>query len=138
MPLFKENKRVRVQRVVLKLVNNHCPEMKASMEGPRLDNRVNLVVVVMVIPMEDDKLQLHQAFTALTKEFSNSGLAVVLDRPQAFEQVVLGFQFEGEMTFVRSKARHLNPMGGGFYQLGFQLLEVLSVGDYPELDSLSL
>jgi hypothetical protein len=138
MAMFSENKQKRVQRVVLKLVNNHCPELKASMDGPRLDNRVNLMVVVMVVPLENGKLQLDRAFTAITKEFSNTGVAVVLDQAQAFDEVVLGFRFDGEMTFVRSKAKHINPMGGGFYQLGFQMKEVVSTGDYPALDTLSL
>jgi hypothetical protein len=138
MPFFPENKQKRVQRVVLKLLNNHCPEMKAVLEGPRADSRINLVVVVVVVPIEEGKLEIQEAFAALTKEFSNTGVAVVLDRPKAYDQVVLGFKFEGEMIFFRSEARHLNPMGGGFFQLGFQMLEVLAVGDYPELASLSL
>ena len=51
--------------------------------------------------------------------------------------MILGFRFEGEMTFVRATARHLSPMGGGFYQLGFYLQEVVSLGDYPELEMMS-
>jgi hypothetical protein len=138
MAIFSKNKKERVQRIVLKLVNNHCPELKAYMDGPREDSRINLVVVVIVVPLEGGKIQLDKAFSALTKEFSNTGAAIVLDMPQAFDEVILGFQFKEEMTFVRAKARHLNPMGGGFYQLGFHMLEVIPAGDYPGLESLSL
>ena len=69
----------------------------------------------------------------MTKEFSNTGVAVVLERPSGLDQAILGFRFEGEMTFVRAQAKHLSPMGGGFFQLGFRLLEVLPTADYPEL-----
>ena len=39
------------------------------------------------------------------------------------------------MTFLRAQAKHLDPMGGGFYQLGFQLIEIILPGDYPELEA---
>lgn len=138
MSLFSERKDRKVQNFVLKLVNNNCPGLKAALEGPRLDRRVNLVVVVTIVPMENDRLQVGGAFTAVTKEFSKTGVAVVLDQPQGPHQAILGFRFEGKMTFIRAQAKHLNPMGGGFYQLGFQLIEIVSPGDYPELESLSL
>ncbi len=137
MPLFAKKKILGVQSLVLKIVNNNCPELKALMDGPRNDSRVNLVLVVMVIPLAKGRLFVESAFTAVTKEFSSTGVAVVLDRPRALDQVILGFRFEGEMRFVLAEARHLDPMGGGFSQLGFQMLEVMSVHDYPELKSIS-
>ena len=80
MSLFRKNKDVGVQSFVLKLVNNNCPGLKAMTEGPRPTAGSNLVVVVMIIPMENKRLQVDRAFTAVTKEFSNTGVAVVLDR----------------------------------------------------------
>lgn len=133
MPLFRENKTNRVKSFILKLVNNNCPEMKSMFEGSRRDSRANLMVVVMVIPLEGKELQLGQAFTAVTKEFSSSGTAIVVDRQVGLDEAVLAFRFEGEMTFIRAKARHLSPIGGGFHQLGFEMLDVLSAGDYPKL-----
>jgi hypothetical protein len=137
MPLFAARKDLGVRSLIVKMVNNNCPELKALMEGPRNDSRVNLVVVVMVIPLEKRRLAVEGAFTAITKEFSSTGVGVVLDHPCALEQAVLGFRFEGEMHFVRARARHLNPLGGGFSQLGFQMSEVVTVHDYPELESMS-
>jgi len=138
VPLFSKNKEMGVQGFILGVVNNNCSEVDALIDGPRLDRRVNLTVVVMVIPLEDNELQLEQTLTVVTKEFSTSGLAIVLDHPRGFDQVLLGFRWEGEMRFVRASARHLNPIGGGFYQLGFQMTEIVHVGDYPQLKSLVL
>ena len=138
MPLFTKNRDTRVKSFVLKLVNNHCPGLKALAEGPRLDSRVTVVVVVMVVPVDNGQIQVGRAFTAVTKEFSNTGVAIVLERPSGLDEALLGFRFEGEMTFVRAKARHLSPIGGGFFQLGFRLLEVVTPADYPKLESLSL
>jgi len=133
MPLFRENKESRVKNFVLKLVNNNCPEMRAMFDGPRRDSRVNLTIVVMVIPLEGEDLRIGEAFTAVTKEFSASGTAIVLDRQIGLDEVVLAFRFDGEKMFVRAKARHLSPIGGGFHQLGFEMIEVVSPGDYPKL-----
>lgn len=136
MPLFTRDKKRAVQSFILKMVNNNCPEMGALIEGPRLENRVNLTVVALVIPVEGKKPLTTKAFPAVTKEFSTSGLAVVLDQPRAMDEAIVGFRWDGEMTFVRAATKHLNPMGGGFYQLGLQMTEIVYPGDYPELKSL--
>jgi hypothetical protein len=135
--MFTKNRDTKVKSFVLKLVNNHCPGLKALAEGPRLDSRVTVVTVVMVVPVADGQIQIDRAFTAVTKEFSSTGVALVLDRPSGLDEALLGFRFEGEMTFLRAKARHLSPIGGGFFQLGFRMLEVVSPADYPKLAALS-
>ena len=137
MPLFAAKDDFRVRRFVLKLVNNNCVGLQTSLDDQRLDSRVCLVMPIVVIPIERERLHVAEAFTAVTKEFSNNGVAIVLERPQTFDEVLLGFRFEGEMTFIRATTKHLNPMGGGFYQLGFQLLDVVSTGDYPGLEDVS-
>ena len=136
MSLFTQNKTMEVQGFILRIVNNNCPELEALIEGPRLDRRVNLTVVVLVLPVEDNRLVVEQAFTAVTKEFSATGVGLVLGEPRDLEEAVLGFRWEGEMVFVRAAARHLNPIGGGFYQLGLKLTEMVHVGDHPELRSM--
>ncbi len=137
MPLFSQNKNVKVQSFILKMVNNNCPELEAMIEGPRLDRRVNLTVVVVIVPVEHGKPVVKDAFTAVTKEFSTSGLAIVLDKQIGLNEVIVGFRWEADMVFIRGKAKHLNPIGGGFHQLGFQLTETLNIGDWPELESVS-
>ncbi len=137
MSLFSKPKDRAVQSFTLKLVNNNCLGRTTTLEGARADSRVNLVVVVMVIPMVDGKPQVTKTFMAVTKEFSSTGVAIVLDAARQVDEAVLGFRFEGDMTFIRAKAKHMDPLGGGFRQLGFHLQEVLSAGDYPELASMS-
>ncbi len=136
MSLFTKNKIAPVKSFIIKMINNNCPELKALIEGPRRDNRVNMTVVVMVIPLEGKVLQIGQSLMAVTKEFSSTGVAVVLDHPRGMDEAVLGFRFEGEMTYIRAQTKHLSPIGGGFYQLGFELEEIVSAGDYPQLKSM--
>jgi hypothetical protein len=137
MSLFSKRKDLAVHSLVLKLVNTHCPKLTAMLDGPRQDSRVNLTVVALVIPIDGKQIQLPRAFTAVTKEFSNDGVSLVLNEPIGLDWAILGFRQEGQMEFVRAQVKHLDPMGGGFYQLGLQMTEVVSPADYPELKSLA-
>lgn len=138
MRLFANNKRFAVQGFVVKLLNVNCSAVLAQREGPRLEGRVNLTLVVMVVPLKDGKPDLRHAFSAVSKEFSSSGVAIVLDQPLGLDEVMLGFRWRGGVTWLRAKAKHLNPMGGGFFQLGFRMTEKLAIGDYPELETITL
>jgi hypothetical protein len=137
MSLFSPNKDIKVRGVVLKLVNSNCPELTPQIEDARNDRRVNLAIVVAVIPIENGKIQGNEAFTAVTKDFSSTGASIVIERPLGLGQAILGFRMDGEMIYLLAEARHLNPMGGGLFQIGFRLLEVVSTGDYPGLEALS-
>ena len=138
MSLFTRNKDTGVHAFILKVVNNNCPELKAMIEGPRLDRRVNLTVVVTVVPVEKGRIIPERAFNAVTKEFSANGVGLVLSEVIGIEEMVLGFHWEGEMVFIRAVAKHLHPIGGGFYQLGVNFTEMLNVGSHPELRSVVL
>lgn len=136
LDLFSSRTKKRgVQSFVLNLINNSCSEVEAAMEGKRVDRRTNLTIPILVVPMEKGKPAIGQAFVTTSKEFSATGLGIVLEEPIGLDEVVLGFRSAGEMVFVRATAKHLNPMGGGFHQLGLEMTEVLVLGDWPQLQS---
>jgi len=56
-----------------------------------------------------------------------------VQHPRALDEMVLGFRWEADMRYVLACAKHLNPMGAGFFQLGVQTLQMVHPGDYPEL-----
>jgi hypothetical protein len=135
--LFAKTKNREVQAFLSKLVNNNCSNLEALRDGPRLEGRVRLTMVVLVIPLEKGRPDIERMFAAVSKEFSSNGVALVSNEEQAAEDVILGFRWEGTMKFTHGETRHLSPMGAGFYQLGVQLTEVVSPGDYPELRSVT-
>jgi hypothetical protein len=136
MQLFARNKELAVQAFVVSLLNQNCHAVQARLEGPRLEGRVNLTMVVMVVPVEEKKPLICRAFAAITKEFSSSGVAIVVDQPYGLDDAMLGFRWRGSTTWLRAKAKHLNPMGCGFFQLGFRMTERLHSADHPELEEL--
>jgi hypothetical protein len=138
MSLFNRNKQSAVQSFLVSLLDDNCRALRDRLDGPRVEGRVNLTIVLMVVPLERGKPVLRRAFCATTKEFSTSGVALVLDRPQDFEEVLLGFRRRGSTVWVRAKARHVHPLGGGFLQVGLRLTERLETGECPELANLAL
>ena len=138
MGLFTKSHEREVQSFLLKVVNNNCQELRALMDGPRAESRVPLVGVVLVVPLVNKQPAMGQAFTAMTKELSTTGMALVLAEPRGLDEVIVGVRWEGEMTYLRAKTRHLNPLGGGFFQLGLQVTSLVHPGDFPQLDSVSI
>lgn len=138
MPFFTRPHKTDVQTFILKLVNNNCPELRAACDGPRGDSRVNLSVALMVVPLEDGCLAMDRAFPAVTREFSVTGLSIILAEPKGLDEMVLGLRMGEERAFVRAQAKHLSPMGCGFFYLGCELIEVLHLSDWPELSELLL
>jgi hypothetical protein len=132
--LQSRKKSLGVQSLLLKLINNNCPELKTLVEGPRRDKRVNLSLVVLVVPLEDGELQIGKAFYAVTRDISTTGIGVIMAQQRALDEVIIGFRMEKEIIFCRANAKHLNPMGNGFYQLGMEIAEMIPNSKYPELE----
>jgi hypothetical protein len=135
--LFKSKAQERrVQGLLLKIINNNCSDLSQMAEGPRLDGRVNLTLAVHVVPCEDDQPILELAFAAVTREFSTTGLSLIVNRPVAFEKAVVGFNWESEMIFLKGVVRHQDPLGAGFWHVGLQVMEVVNLGDCTPLKAL--
>lgn len=127
-----------VQSLMLKLLNTHCADVDALREGPRQETRVNLSIVMLVVPCEGGRPQVDRAFSAVTKEVSTTGVSLILNEPMGLDEVFLGFRLESEMKFLRARAKHLNPMGAGIYQVGLSLTGVVHATDHADLDLVSI
>ncbi|NLS92687.1 MAG: hypothetical protein GXX96_11065 [Planctomycetaceae bacterium] len=138
MLLFSRNKAVGVQTFLLKLVNNHCPDLTPLFDNRRDESRVPVCVVTLVVPMKNGKPQPEGCFAAVTREFSTTGVSIVLDQPRGLDEVILAFRWEDQMVYLKGEAMHLNPMGAGFYHLGIRLSTVVRVDEYPELEDLRI
>jgi hypothetical protein len=135
---FSRNKKQAASNFILKLINNNCTDVLQLQDGPRSESRVNLSVVVLVIPVvSKKKVDPTKAFHAVTKDFSSSSVSVTVDSPRPIGDAIIAFRYEGEMHYAYAKARHTTPIGGGFYQIGFQLNEMIQPLDYEGLSHLS-
>lgn len=137
--LPSRGKERRVQGLLVKIVNSHCSELRNRIEGPRLEGRVNLTLAVQVVPLnERQKPCVDRVFATVTREFSTSGLSIVVEHPIDFDKTLIGITEGGELYFVRGSVRHQDPLGAGFWHVGLKLHEIIARCDLPELAHLSI
>lgn len=138
MLLFSKNKtrQLEVQRLLTKIINANSRSLDALREGPRGELRVDLALVVIVVPCIDDHPNREQAFATVTREVSSVGMSLVLSEKLDVSEVFLVLEVEREMKYVRAEVRHQGPLGAGLWQAGVQLTEIITPGEYPELRTL--
>jgi hypothetical protein len=134
--LRNRNREIEAQRWILKMVNNHCPELRELQDGPRLEGRVNLTLPAWIVPIEGKMPVIARAFPVVSKEFSPSGFSVVINRPFEAERVLAGFAWDEERAFFKGEVQHISPLGAGFSQMGVLVHEMLCLADHRELDAL--
>ncbi len=137
MALFAAPDYRAVQSEILHLVNNNCSSVQAMVEGPRIEQRVNLTIPVKIVPLLDGQLAPLDTLTVVTKEFSSGGISVVVDHPHVPKEAVVIFVSGSKKTFMHAQLKHIDPIGFGFYQCGFQLLKVLTPCDWPTLQEVA-
>jgi hypothetical protein len=91
----------------------------------------------LLAPWDADCPQVDESTYALTKDFSDRGVSLVLHQPFKSAQVVVGLWLEGP-RFLLGDLRQNVSLGGGFWQIGVELTELLDPAEYPQLESLIL
>lgn len=132
----KRSTQVEVHRLIRRLIDSSCPNMPPASGNVRWEDRSNRTIPVLLVPMADGEPQLHEAVTAVTKNLSGQGLALVLHGPFWAEGVLIGFWHDGEPEFVRGEIRQNVPLGGSFWQLGIELVERLAVAELHHAEEL--
>ena len=91
MSLFRRDKSRAVRNFVLNLVNRKSLDSRRLGRGPRSESRVNLTMVVTVVPLENHGPRVDKSLVTVTKEFSSTGVSVVLAEPRSLDDVILVF-----------------------------------------------
>jgi hypothetical protein len=126
-------KRKEAQRFLARIINNQCSLLDKMRDGPRDEPRVNLALVLLVVPIRGRRLDTERAFAAVTREVSTSGLSLATHVSCDADEVVLGIRYDGETRFLRAQVRHEEPLAVGLYQVGVLVAGALRGDDYPEL-----
>lgn len=132
----KRREQVEVHKITRRLINSSCPCLPPLAGESRWENRSNRTIPVLLTPISGGELSLDETATAVTKNLSSQGLALVLHQPFWAEGVVIGFWHSGEPEFVRGEIRQNVPLGGGFWQLGIELTQRVILAEMPELERL--
>ena len=105
-------------------------------DGPRIEQRVNLSVPVVVVPVHKGVPDPANALVTVTREFSTGGCSIAVAHPHVPKEAVIILRSLGKPAFIFAESKHLDPMGGGFFQCGYQLTKVFDASNYPEMQAL--
>ncbi len=141
MDLFSRRKsHTDVQQFLLRLANNRQATACTLTREQRCTSRTttNLNIGVWVVPVEDDAADVDAAFAALTSDIGHNGLGVLADRPSTTEEIMVVFPSDLVPTFLRVTVQACTSLGAGFYRLGTEATELVTLDDFPELERVGL
>jgi hypothetical protein len=140
----QKNKQVEVRDLLRRITDLSTPNL-SPMEGEaRSDNRYNRTFPVLLAPMIDGQIVVDEATSALTKDFSDRGIALVLHQPLHAETVLVGLVLTHERDdletlqthYASGTVRQSVPLGGGFWQLGVELSALVDPERLEHFDEL--
>jgi hypothetical protein len=119
-------------RQVVDLTSPNLPPLEGDM---RSESRSNRALPALLAPWEHSRAVVDESTYALTKDISDRGLSLVLHQPFKSVEVVVGVWLSSP-RFVLGEVRQNAPIGGGFWQLGVELTDVLDPVAYPQIRNL--
>lgn len=133
---FDTQKRLgEVRNLVRQLVDVTSPNAPPLEGESRSEDRSNRALPALLTPWEDGCPVTDESTYALTKDFSDRGLALMLPQPFKCDQVVVGLWL-GSPRFALGEVRQNVPLGGGFWQLGVELTDLLDPAESPQIQPL--
>jgi hypothetical protein len=133
-----QKKLVELQKYVRRLCDRTTAELSPLEGESRSDSRHYRVIPTILSPWEDDGPVLHESAFVLTKDVSERGVGLVLEQPFRAERVVLGFWLphEDHPDFFLGDIRQNSPIGGGFWVIGIELVDVATPAETKALQRL--
>jgi len=99
----------------------------------RAEQRAALNIGVWVVPMDEAAPEISQAFVALTKDLSSSGLSLITNRSISTSEFLVGFSGEPEARFLRARVLCRKDLGLGWLQLCMEVTGMVEKEEYPQL-----
>jgi len=140
----RRNHQTEVRDLLRRITNRSTPNLAPFEGDSRSDNRYNRTFPVLIVPIRDGAAAVDEATTALTKDFSDRGIALVLKRPFHVETVVLGLavpcdqeiESAPQSLFALGQVRQQAALGGGYWQVGVELTGLTDPVSMPVLEQL--
>ena len=132
----KQKKQNDVHGFLRRLIDTSSPNLNRLDGDDRWQGRCNRTFPVLLVPFEDKTPVAADAVYALTKNLSSQGAALVLHHPFRAKKFLIVFSVESSLTYIAAELKQITPVGGGYWQLGVELREILSPGKIKHVDQL--
>jgi hypothetical protein len=124
-----------IRGFIRQLVDLTSPNLPPLGGDSRAESRSNRALPALLVPWENRRPVVDESTYALTRNLSDHGLALVLQQPFRSDQVVVGLWLQ-RPRFALGGVRQNAPLGGGFWQLGVELTELLDPAELPQMEPL--
>jgi hypothetical protein len=123
----KSKKNVDLCPFIRRICDLTTPNLTASAELARVENRYNRAIPTLVMPWVATLPVVDRYVFGLTKDIADRGIGVILSEPFDAGELLLGFWLDSdemhEPWFFSGSTRRCSPIGGGFWLLGVELAE---------------
>ena len=126
------------QRVLVRFLNETNLEAAKVTEDRRSESRTDVSVGIWVFPLRGKTPAVDDAFPAVTKDASTSGLALIVNESISADDVLLHLPTDSEPQLLRAKVCGCRPIGAGFHLLATEIVELLTAREYPEFFGVEL
>jgi hypothetical protein len=130
----KRRKQTEVREYLQRLLNRTTPVVAQPDE--RAEDRYSRSIAVIVVPWTDGPV-LRESTFALVHNLSDRGAGIVTDQNRQVDQVLCGFWVDG-LQFVLAKVRSKTPVGGGYWLVGVEFSELVTLAECPDLEPLCI
>ena len=103
-----------VQPSLLQLDIHANPVKGVCFSERRLEQRVELVVAALVVPMEGEVPDTARAFTAIAKDISNKGIGLIAHHFRMVPEVLICVWSDGELKLLHAAVRYRKELTRGW------------------------
>jgi hypothetical protein len=122
-----------LKQFVLRFINQNTAGRSVVCENRRYESRVNLSLGVRVVPLRDGSPDVDAAFSAVTKDLSTAGIAIMTDRTSLPEEVLLQLPSEPSPRFIRAQVNSCAELGCGWMAYILVAAELLDEDAYSDI-----
>ncbi len=122
-------RRVDIESCMRRICDRTTPNYPLPVSNQhRQEQRYNRTIPVLLGPWRDHRVALDECTWGVTKDICDRGVGVVLNQPFRAESAVIGFwlppDIMSEPWFFLGETQGLGQIGGGFWLLGIELVEL--------------
>jgi hypothetical protein len=117
------------QRLIRRIIDLTVPNKASSEKVSRHEDRYNRTIPALLCPWQDTAPVVHKCAKAITKDFSDRGLGLIMSQPFDATDVAIGFFLEKVMPepwFFLGTQQSNVAIGGDFWLLGIGLKEFMN------------